>query len=485
MRPWLPDVFAAWLLCVSGIVLAADGVPVPANLVPPDQAEFFESKIRPVLSQNCERCHGAKKQESGLRLDSREGFAKGADAGPVVEPGKPEESPLIEAVSHQGLVKMPPDAKLSPAAIADITTWVRMGAPWPENHGLDAAQPTVGTTARPAPRDHWSFRPIRRPELPDVRDPSRVQTPVDRFIQASLDAKGLAPSPRADKRTLIRRASFDLTGLPPTPEEVAAFEADASSDAYARLVDRLLASPHYGERWGRHWLDVARYSDTKGYVFTAERRYPFSYTYRDYVVGAFNRDLRFDRFIVEQLAADRLIQGDDRRTLTALGFLTLADVRRQGDLAVSLEKFQRPGGAVGERPDLPPSLLASGFEDEPQAMADADDLPGTRMAARFRQDLPGAVAVVVEEEALPSASRRLAMADQPGRNHLGVVPDQDVTAGEQFGEVAKAMVRDPPAGSVHDHEPRLFPTIRRPLGDQPLGKLEVELGGQQRPAFPF
>ena len=303
------------------VTSCADDISKP---IPRDQAEFFESKIRPVLVQHCERCHGAKKQESGLRLDNRSGFLKGADAGPVVEPGKPEESSLVEAVSHKGPVKMPPNSRLPESAIADINTWIRMGTPWPED--ASASQATPGAASRVDGRDHWAYQPIRKPSLPDVHDPSRAETPVDRFILAKLDAKGLAMSPRADARTLIRRATFDLIGLPPSPEEIAAFEADTAPDAYARLIDRLLASPQYGERWGRHWLDVARYSDTKGYALFQDANFPWAFTYRDYVVRAFNADLPYDRFLVEQIAADRLLAEDpkaDRRALPALGFVTV------------------------------------------------------------------------------------------------------------------------------------------------------------------
>jgi hypothetical protein len=170
---------------------------------------------------------------------------------------------------------------------------------------------------------HWAFQPVRTPAYPAASDESWVRNPVDRFVLAQLDAHGLAPSPEADRRTLIRRLSFDLTGLPPTREEVVAFEQDTAPDAFEQLVERLLASPHYGERWARHWLDLARYSDTKGYVFNQDRFFPFSYTYRDYVVRAFNEDLPYDRFIVEQIAADQRDLGEDKRPLAALGFLTL------------------------------------------------------------------------------------------------------------------------------------------------------------------
>src|SRR5205814_6871271 len=181
----------------------------------------------------------------------------------------------------------------------------------------DAARPVAAGS--PSPGDHWAFRPPREPAIP-AKDPA--ESPIDAFLRAELGRRGLPLAPLLDKRTLIRRATFDLTGLPPTPEEVEAFVNDDTPDAYEKLIDRLLASPHYGERWGRHWLDVARYADNKGYVFFEGKEYPWAWTYRDYVIAAFNRDLPFDRFVLEQLAADRLAP-DDHRAQAALGFLTV------------------------------------------------------------------------------------------------------------------------------------------------------------------
>jgi hypothetical protein len=284
----------------------------------PEARDFFESRVRPILADSCFKCHGPAKQSSGLRLDSREAMLTGGDNGPALVPGDAAASMIVRALSYEhDEIKMPPKGKLGDPAVAAIRQWVKAGAYWPETGG-PTVQP-ADTSSRP----HWAFQPVRRPTPPAASDPAWISTPIDAFILAKLDADGLTPSPRADRRTLLRRLSFDLIGLPPTAEQVEAFEADDRPDAYARVVDRLLASPEYGERWGRHWLDVARYADTKGYVFTAERRYPFSYTYRDYVVGAFNRDLPFDRFIVQQIAADRLPLGDDPRPLAAMGFLTV------------------------------------------------------------------------------------------------------------------------------------------------------------------
>jgi hypothetical protein len=290
----------------------------PASAVTDRRAEFFETRVRPVLVENCFTCHGPKKQKSGLRLDSRDSLLKGSDNGAVVVPGNPDGSALIRAIRYGGELKMPPRGKLNPEAIDALTSWVKMGVPWPEIKATSTARQTADLTQR-----HWAFQAVKDPPLPTVKDFRWTQSSIDRFILAKLERKGLAPSSLADRRTLIRRATFDLLGLPPTPEEVAAFEADRSGDAFASLVDRLLASPHYGERWGRYWLDVARYADTKGYVFFEEGNYPWAYTYRDYVIHAFNRDLPYDQFIIQQLAADRLPLGTDKHPLTALGFLTV------------------------------------------------------------------------------------------------------------------------------------------------------------------
>jgi hypothetical protein len=279
------------------------------------EAEYFERRVRPVLAENCFRCHGPKKQMGGLRLDSRAAILKGGDNGPAVQPGDPEQSLLVRAVRRSGDLKMPPKTPLKSDAVEALATWVKGGAPWP------AA--AVADTSADAWKRHWAFQPVRDLALPAVKNAAWGKTTVDPFVLARLEEAGLTPSAPADKRTLIRRVTFDLLGLPPTPEEVAAFEGDASPEAFARVVNRLLASPHYGERWGRHWLDVARYADTKGYVFFEESPFPWSYTYRDWVIRAFNEDLPYNQFVLQQLAADQLPLGADRRPLCALGFLTL------------------------------------------------------------------------------------------------------------------------------------------------------------------
>lgn len=300
------------------LALSAVGAGPEPRAASPRDTEFFERRIRPILVENCVSCHGPEKQKSGLRLDSRPGMLKGSESGPVVTLGDPDDSVLIEAVRRTGANPMPPKKPLPPDAVSDLTNWVKMGAPWPES----AATRAVEASAE-AWKTHWAFQPVRDPRLPAIRQRDWPRTSIDAFILTALEAKGLSPSPAADKRTLIRRATFDLIGLPPRPEDVDAFLADHSSDAFAKVVERLLASPHYGERWGRYWLDVARYADTKGYVFFEDANFTWAYTYRDYVIRAFNEDRPYDRFIVEQLAADRLTLGADKRPLTALGFVTL------------------------------------------------------------------------------------------------------------------------------------------------------------------
>ena len=311
-----------WLALVAGVALlpgicrAGDG---PAEL------EFFELKIRPLLIDNCYKCHGQEstKVKGGLSIESREGLLKGGNSGPAIVPGDPDQSLLIRAVRYQDeKLQMPPKGKkLSPEKVADLETWVKMGAPDPRMSKPGTISGTNAIWGKA--QTHWAFQKITEPLPPVVKQSDWIQTPVDNFILAKLESLKLQPTPAGDRRTLIRRLYFDLLGLPPTAEQVSAFVTDKSPEAYAKLVDELLASPRYGERWGRHWLDVARYADTKGYVFEEERRYPYSYTYRDYVIRAFNEDLPFDRFLKEQIAADLLPVSEDKRSLAALGFLTL------------------------------------------------------------------------------------------------------------------------------------------------------------------
>ena len=284
--------------------------------------EFFESKVRPLLVEKCGKCHTAKEAaEAGeLVLDSPAGILRGGSRGKVLAPGKPDESLILKAVKYADMdLQMPPDGKLPASAVAVLAKWIEMGAPLPAAD--DTALAPQKTIDIAAGRQFWSFQPLRNPPLPPFRIPhSAFRTSIDAWIISRLDHEGLAPSPAADRRTLIRRVTFDLIGLPPTPDEALAFAADERPDAYERLVDRLLASPHYGERWGRYWLDLARYADENPSWLSSAK---LGYRYRDWVVAALNADVPYDRFVKLQLAAD-LDPDVPPADLAALGFLGLS-----------------------------------------------------------------------------------------------------------------------------------------------------------------
>jgi hypothetical protein len=305
--------------------------------------QHFTVKVRPLLESRCISCHGPDKVKGNLRMDSRAALLKGGDSGPALVPGKPSESLLLQAVLHTKKdLEMPPKEKLTASDIAVLERWIAEGAPWPEEQ---VVSPTVasGTTERigdawsdprnPIVRifggqrlDLWSLKPITRPEPPNVRNSSKVRNSIDRFILARVEKSGLKPAPEADRLTLARRLYFDLTGLPPTPEEMSSFLNDKSYGAYERLVDRLLDSPRYGEHWARQWLDVVRYSDSNGFDWDEFRKQ--AWRFRDYTIRSFNEDKPFDQFIVEQLAGDELLEGEPRDAkeqdlLIATGFLRL------------------------------------------------------------------------------------------------------------------------------------------------------------------
>ncbi len=316
-------------LCLG--VICGWGLPAAAQEPTPEVQRrageaFFESRIRPLLVERCVECHSADGAESDLAVDSLAGLLRGGTRGPAIVPGKPQESLLLSALKHGELLKMPPKEKLPAAAIADVARWVELGAPWP-----DARPASVATVGVQEPewtdeqRAYWAFQPPTRPSLPPVARTEWVQSPIDHFILAKLEAQGLEPAEPCDPRTWLRRVTFDLTGLPPTPEEAAAFAVDTRPDARARVVDRLLASPRYGERWGRHWLDVARYADSNG--LDENLAYGNAYHYRDYVVQAWNADLPFNQFLEDQLAGDVLADPSQParylQQLRATGFLSL------------------------------------------------------------------------------------------------------------------------------------------------------------------
>jgi hypothetical protein len=305
---------AAWFF--PAVVLAMNNVALAV-----DPTDFFEAKIRPLLVERCEECHGAKKQKGGLRLDSKAGWQTGGDTGAALKPGDPEASLLIKAVRYGDKdLQMPPKRQLAPEEVAALEQWIKLGAPDPRAEAKTALAAGVDIEAG---RRHWAFQPLANPTVPELPEDPGSRQEIDRFVLARLRAAGLEPSRPADRRTLIRRATFDLTGLPPSNEEVEAFERDPSTDAFAKVVDRLLASPQYGEHWARHWLDLARYSDTKGYVYAREeKRWVHAWPYRDWVVRALNEDMPYDRFLLLQLAADQ-VEPAGSRELAAMGFLTL------------------------------------------------------------------------------------------------------------------------------------------------------------------
>lgn len=274
-----------------------------------EQIEFFEKQIRPLLVERCYKCHGGKKHEGHLHLDSRAGMLKGGNTGPAVVPGKVDEGELLLAISYDpNGYQMPPDGKLPDGQIAAFRKWVEMGAPWPEetkpkgNAAPDRIPGKIDDAEFARRAKHWSFQPLTRPPIPKVSNPEWCRTPIDRFLLARLDEAGLSPADQADKRTWLRRVYFDTIGLPPTSEEIHAFIADDGPGAEERVIDRLLGNPHFGERWGRHWLDLVRYAESRGHEFDYDVANPWHYC--DYVIRAINEDLPYDRFVVEHIAGD-------------------------------------------------------------------------------------------------------------------------------------------------------------------------------------
>lgn len=319
MRP--PLTFAIPLLLSGFFASGTSGIAAPA-----DGVEFFEKNVRPVLVNRCFECHSTtKKVKGGLALDSKETVLKGGESGPAVVPGDLEKSKLIEAIRYSNRdLQMPPKQQMPASEIKALEEWVKMGAPDPRSAPVVAASHAQKPIDIAEGRKFWSFMPISNPKPPKASDPGWVKTPVDAFILAKLDESGLKPAAPADKRTLIRRATFDLTGLPPTPEEVDAFISDPSPNAFDRVIDRLLESPAYGERWGRHWLDVARYADSNG--MDENIAFGHAWRYRDYVVNAFNDDKPYDQFLIEQIAGDLLpLEAGQAKVeaITATGFLAL------------------------------------------------------------------------------------------------------------------------------------------------------------------
>ncbi len=337
----------AFAVCLAlGIAATVLADPAPNDIKPHDSDRFFFDKVQPLLATRCSSCHGPDKAEGDLRLDSREAALKGGDSGPALVPGKPDESLLLMAIKRtHRVLEMPPKEKLSGKDIAVLEGWIRDGTPWP------AAPPSAGNAPAPGERigdawtdprnpiarlfggqrlELWSLQPVERPDVPKVAHDDWAKRDLDRFTLARFEQDGVSPPPAADPRTLARRLYFDLTGLPPTPEQVAAFEESVrqtgADEAVATLVDELLAGPGFGEHFARLWLDVVRYSDSNGFDWDEFR--PQAWRFRDYVVRSFNADKRFDQFIREQLAGDELLEGPpatpaEQDCLIATGYLRL------------------------------------------------------------------------------------------------------------------------------------------------------------------
>jgi hypothetical protein len=334
------------LLSAVTLALGTALAPTAGTAEPGREAvEFFEKKVRPVLVEHCYKCHSAQagKARGGLTLDTRAGLRKGGDTGPAIVPGDAA-SLLLKAVRYEG-PEMPPAGRLPAAVVADLETWIKQGAADPRDGKTVAAGPMDIETGK----RFWSFQPPRLHDAPAVRHSDWPRRKIDRFLLAALEQAGLEPNPPADRRTWIRRVSFDLTGLPPTPEEVEAFVPDTSPDADEQVVDRLLASPHYGERWARVWLDAARYAEDQAHIVGNNQSlfYPNAYRYRDWVIQALNDDVPYDRFVQLQLAAD-LIEPGDPANVAALGFIGLGPkYYRRNDPAVMADEWEDRVDVVG------------------------------------------------------------------------------------------------------------------------------------------
>src|SRR4051812_13521069 len=316
----------SWILAMAPALAVVGSLITTVSAAADDPGiAFFEKDVRPLLETRCLKCHGGgEKVKGGLRLTSRDGLQKGGDLGPVIDPDKPAESLLLRAISYRDeKLQMPPDGRLPPEAVATLTKWAGMGAPFPP--GSLVAAKGEGRPKVPTPeqaRSFWSFKPVKRPDVPTVKHAEWVRNPIDAFVLAKLEEKGFTPAPPATKVQLIRRACYDLTGLPPTPAEVDAFVNDVSPDAWEKLIDRLLASPHYGEKWGRHWLDLVRFAETNSYERDGPK--PNAWRFRDYVIKSFNDDKPYDRFVREQIAGDEMPEAKtSSEPLVATGYYRL------------------------------------------------------------------------------------------------------------------------------------------------------------------
>jgi hypothetical protein len=314
-------------LIAVALLSAAEPLPTSERKFTPEQIAFFEKEVQPLLQQHCLKCHGGEKVRGNLRLTGREHVLKGGDLGPAFSADKPDESRLLQAINWKDGLEMPPKGKLPAADIETLTKWVKMGLPWSagKTEVVKKEEPKGGVVTEES-KNYWAYRPVKAREVPFQRErpanvsASWIRNPIDAYLLARMQTKGLSPNPAADRVTLIRRATYDLIGLPPTPEQVDAFVNDRSPDAYEKLIDKLLESPQYGEKWGRHWLDLVRFAETNGYERDGPK--PYAWRYRDYVIKSFNQDKPFDQFVKEQLAGDEM-PGNNPDAIIATGYYRL------------------------------------------------------------------------------------------------------------------------------------------------------------------
>jgi hypothetical protein len=417
-----------------------------ANASADEPDRLFRENVAPILEQRCLHCHGAETPKSGLSLGSRYGLLRGGESGPAVVPGKPGESLLLEMVSGDAPEMPQKDKPLSKEQVEGLRRWIEAGARWPEGVALRSRRFDGETW--------WAFRPLARPPAPAVKNQSWARTPVDAFILARLEAEGLRPGPEADRRTLIRRLTFDLHGLPPTPEEIDRFLRDGAPNAYERLVDRLLASPRYGERWGRHWLDVVHYGDTHGY--DKDKRRDHAWPYRDYVIRSLNEDVAYSRFIREQVAGDVLEPGESPGTI-ATGFIAAGPWDFVGHVELGEATVEKQKTRLIDRDDMLANTMST-FVSLTVHCARCHDhkfdpIPQRdyyRLQAVFagvdRGDRPcgrGAVYAVISHAPRPIAVLRRGDVEQPGEpvgpGALSCVPGLDpvFTSAASEGEGAR------------------------------------------------
>ncbi|MFM7315781.1 MAG: DUF1549 domain-containing protein, partial [bacterium] len=424
----------SWLM---GLTFArATGADMPSAA----GVEFFETKIRPVLVEHCYKCHSdqIKTPKGNLRLDTREAMSTGGDSGPAVVPGKPDESPLYSALKYKD-TQMPPKGKLPEVVIADFRKWIELGAPDPRVG--PAAKTAAGKPKVASPQEFWAFQKPVAGNPPEVKAAALVKKEIDRFILKKLEEKGMSPAPKADQRTLLRRAWFDLVGLPPSPEAVEAFEKDNSPEAYAKAIDALLASPHYGERWGRYWLDLARYAQDQAHTFKA-RMYPNGWLYRDWIVGALNDDMPYNQFLQYQIAADLLNPPDVYKHRAALGLFALGPVYYQDngekDKAMADEWDDRLDTLMrGTQAMTVACARCHDHKFDPVSMSDYYGILGIFASSDYAEE-PSVAADVVEARARADravADQKLKMdgfaAEKIGQTRLGLtrqIPDYMVAA---------------------------------------------------------